>query len=270
MFRWFMATVAATITMASAQAAFVVTVTPSVGPDVSSPSFLPYAQNAIIGLSNGGVQAGFLNTPSFYSPSGTGFGGGAINYLNIPPALGGGVTGLWHDGVNPTGAFAGETGNWVYFGLSVVSTVPGETFSANDINWSGFYSFDGALGPVNLGTVGGFGSPTIQGALTAGGPLQNITAATQVEELYYVGIGYSIGNQFGIDYTDAASLEALLFDPATPSGILTGTYTISNGFGSAAGAGGVDINPAPAPATLALFGFGIAGLVARRARRKAA
>ena len=135
MFRWFLGTIALTATVASASAAFTVTVVPSVGPDRSSPDFGQYLQNASYGL-HAGTTNGTVGSPNFYAPSGTAVGGGAVNYL-VPP-LGGGVTGLWNGVVNPTGAYAGQTGNWVYFGLAITSARwrPDLHTQSSPIQWS--------------------------------------------------------------------------------------------------------------------------------------
>src|SRR5262245_44561860 len=127
MFRWFLATLALTVTVTCASAAFTVTVIPSVGPAPSSPSFLSYATNSIPGIRNGGVSIGTPGGSNSYIPAGTAQPGGAINYLIPPP--GSGVTHMWNGQPNAPG-YAGELGNWIYFGLALRSTVPGQTFTA--------------------------------------------------------------------------------------------------------------------------------------------
>jgi hypothetical protein len=269
MFRWFLATTALAVSLASASAAFVVTVTPSVGPDrANSPAFPQYAQNAAYGL-RAGTTNGTPGSANFYAPSGTAQGGGAINYLTQPltnPAvIAAGVTNLWNGVVNAgPPAPSGQTGNWVYFGLTITGTA-GETFTASQVNYNGSnYPFNGP----------NFGAQSLAGANSLysniGGVLTPVTDSTVVSNLYYVGLGYSIGNTAPGDYTNAATLQAYMTHPSTPSGLLTASYTINNGVNPAVtGAGGVDINGTPAPATIALMGLGLAGLVARARRRMA-
>jgi hypothetical protein len=215
-----------------------------------------------------------VGNPNFWAPSGTAQGGGAINRLNNP--FGGGVTGLWNGVVNPTGAFAGEHGNVTYFGLAITLNPGGvgpQTFTPSQVNFNGSNYVDpvshqpifpGLIPPNNgAGSLGGaatFGYTDIGGVLT---PVA--TAATPVSNLYYVGFGTSLGNSFPGDYSDPASLTALMQNSPgnTPNGLVTGSYTL---FGSSGG-GGLDVNGAPAPATFALMGLGLAGIVSRFRRR---
>lgn len=265
MFRWFLASTALAVSVASASAAFVVTVTPSVGPTPSSPAFGQYAQNAAYGLF-AGTTNGTVGSANFYAPSGTAQGGGAINYLSQPltdpNVIAAGVTNLWHGVVNSSDpAAVGQGGNFVYFGLTI-STTAGETFTASSVN------FNGAFYDNNL-IANGQGAQSLAGAgslySNIGGVLTPVTDATVVSNLYYVGIGASIFNTAPGDYSTAAGLQSLMFAPSTPSGLFTGSYTVSG----TTGAGGVDINGAPAPATFALMGLGLAGLITRVRRRMA-
>jgi len=273
MFRWFLATTALAISVVSASAAFVVNVTPSVGPDrANSPDFAQYATNAAYGLYNNGAGSPSTNgapgTASYYAPSGTQQGGGAINYLTQPltnpNVIAAGVTNLWQGQVNaPTPP--GQTGNWVYFGLSVVTTA-GETFTPSSVNFNGINYPAGqasGLSSPNQGATTLAGAGNLYSAI--GGVLTPVTDSTVVDNLYYVGIGYSIGNTAPADYSTAAQLQNLMFPPATPTGLLTGSYTA----GGTTGTAGVEINGVPAPATIALMGLGLAGLVTRVRRRMA-
>jgi len=267
MYRWFLATTALAVSVASASAAFVVTVTPSVGPDRAfSPDFAQYAQNAAYGLYNNGAGTpstnGTVGSANFWAPAGTSQGGGAINSLTQPltnPAvIAAGVTNLWQGVVNAASP-SGQTGNWMYFGLSITTTA-GETFTPSSVAYNGSnYPFDAP----NFGAQSLAGASNLYSVI--GGVLTPVTDSTVVDNLYYVGIGYSIGNEAPTDYADVPTLQAYMFDPDTPSALLTASYTISG----TTGAGGVDINGAPAPATLALMGLGLAGLVTRVRRRMA-
>jgi hypothetical protein len=274
MFRWFLATIALTATVVTASADFTISVTPSVGPSPLSPAFGQYVQNAAYALHNGATTNGTVGNPNFWAPSGTAQGGGAINRLN--PPLGGGVTGLWNGVVNPTGAFAGQLGNVVYFGLAITLNPGGvgpQTFTPSQVNFNGSNYVDpvshqpifpGLIPPNNgAGSLSGassFGYTDIGGVLT---PVA--TAATPVSNLYYVGFGTSLGDSFPGDYNSPASLATLMTNTPgnTPNGLVTGGYTLF----ASSGAGGLDVNGAPAPATFALMGLGLAGIVSRFRRR---
>jgi len=270
MYRWFLATVALTATVATSSAAFNVTVVPSVGPDVTSAFFPQYAQNAANGLSHGNSTV-MTGSTAAWAPSGTQQGGGAINYLTQPTTnpnvVAAGVTNLWHGVVNSTDpAAVQQTGNWVYFGLGVVGTA-GETFTGNQVNFNGinYPAGEPTLSSPNQGAQSLAAANSLYSVI--GGVLTPVTPSTVVDNLYYVGIGYSIGNTAPGDYNSAAALQNLMYAPATPTGLLTGSYTVNNGVNPAAsGAGGLEINGVPAPATIALMGLGLAGLV-RRVRR---
>jgi hypothetical protein len=274
MYRMFLAaatTVAVWTTGASA--AFIVNVVPSVGPDRAfSPDFAQYAQNAAYGLYNNGSGTPSTNgvpvfSASYYQPlqNGTQTGGGSINALGQPltdvNVIAAGVTNLWQGVVNNTDpAAVNQTGNWVYFGLTITTTA-GETFMGSDVN------FDGVNYPA-FG-VSNFGAQSLAGANNLyseiGGVLQPVTDSTVVDNLYYVGLGYTIQNFAPGDYSTPGQLQAYMFDPLTPSGNLSGGYTIA---GTSA-TGSVDINGVPAPATIGLMGLGLAALVSRVRRRMA-
>jgi hypothetical protein len=279
MFRWFIATLAATISMASANAAFVVNVIPATGPVTTNPSFTNWANNAAQALFQGTNQTtgattplsngnfgGAPGVPTFYTPSpnGTQLGGGAINYLT---GTGSGVSDMFYTqaggsptGINVGGAYSTQTGNVTYFGLAITSTAGTGTFTANDVNFTGSYAFPGVVTPVNLGSVLGFGSNYFLDQ--NGNPITSPSQA--VSAMFYVGVGGGIFNTPGADFTSPGTLNDLVNNPLTPAGLMVGQYTVSGVTGGAA----VDINGAPAPATLGLIGLGLAGLI-RRARRKA-
>jgi hypothetical protein len=268
MFRWFLASVAATVSVMSASAAFVVSVVPSSGPSLNSAGFGGYAANAALGLATGTGQG--APGPTQYLPAGTNTPGSQINSITAP---GFGVTDLFNGLVNQN---PGQLGNAMYFGVAIRSDVPGQTFNANQVNFSFTYPNNAdSGGPISLGTAG-FNQPYLLGASSIGGPLSPITSASEnVQELYYVGFSYTLENApgnggtgvFPYQFNSAGQLQSYFNDPFTPNGFLTGTYTVSNGFGTGTGVGTTEINGVPAPATLVVLGFGLAGLVARNRRR---
>jgi hypothetical protein len=187
--------------------------------------------------------------------------------------LGGGVTSLWHGVPNPGGIFSNETGNLVFFGVSIKSTIAGHTFTANQVQFSGAnYSLIG--NGVNAGSLGAgpFNTPYFLGATTIGGALTPVVnGTTPYQEMYAVGFGVGSTVNFPGDYTNPATLQALMLDPGTPAGVLTGQYSLTGVADPVIGGfAGTDINGAPAPATITLMGIGLAGIVARVRRRKAA
>lgn len=281
MLRWFLASIALAATISTSIAGYTMSVVPAVGPDLglNGPTFVAWENNVITGLRNVAsgnasyYQTGNPTLPSFYAPAGYSQNGGAINKLNGPAPFPGAVTGLWNGLANPTGAFAGQTGNWMYWGLAI-RTSAGDTFTAANVSFNGTgNSTFGGLIPngTAAGSVVG-GSNLLFGSSTIGGPLFAINAGNQntpLMELYYVGKGVSIGNNNG-DFTDANSLNALMLPPLTPQGIISGGYTLTGIAGGPLSlTAGVDINSVPAPATFALMGLGLAGLVARVRRRHA-
>lgn len=279
MFRWFLATIAFGAMVASATAAFTITVVPSVGPDQTNASFTAYGLAAPQALASGANDAGSVASPSYYIRSSGAEFGGAVN--TIVPPFSGGVTGLWQGDAftgGGGGAFATQTGNQIYYGLIIRSDVPGQTFTAADVEFLADNPFTGPFGPVNLAPAANSGSGFMLGRTSIGGPLVTVTsAATALQELYYVGNGFTINN-FNTDYLDEADLEALMAASpgnsqgfTTPSGFYIGAYRIIAGAGAGTtGVAGVDINGAPAPATIALMGLGLGGIIARYRRRKVA
>jgi hypothetical protein len=271
MFRWFLATLAATVSITAASAAFVVTVVPSSGPVVNSPSFSGYGANAAQGLHNG-TSFGAAG-PTSYKPTGTYTPGALINSITAP---GNGVNDLFNGLINQN---PGQLGNSLYSGLALRSTVAGQTFNLNDITFSFNYPNNADSGSSNLGaTTNGYNSQYLLGASTIGGPLTPVTGPTQaLQELYYVGSSYTLQNAPGAGGTSTnpyqfngpAQLQSYFNDPFTPRGFFTGTYTVTNAFGTGTGSGTTEINGVPAPATLGLLGIGLAGIVAR-VRRKVA
>jgi hypothetical protein len=269
MFRWFLATIAASVSVLSASAAFLVNVVPSNGPITTSPSFTGYGTNAAQGLKAGGGVGGA--GPTAYSAIGSQTPGYVINSISAP---GNGVNDLFNGLINQN---PGQLGNALYFGVAIRSDQAGQTFTANDVNYTFSYPNNLDGGTFNLSSAS-FNQPYLLGASTIGGPLTPITSASQaVQELYYVGFGYTLENAPGpggtstipYQFNGPAQLQSYFADPFTPSGFITGSYTVSNGFGTGTGAGTTEINGVPAPATLGLLGIGLAGVVARVRRRKA-
>jgi hypothetical protein len=268
MIRWFFAAAVAAVTVSTASAAYIVQAIPHVAPFINSTpaaGVTAYYQNAILGL-RAGTDAGTPGTLGYYIPQGTYTPGGAVNSIS---SVGADVAGLYRGVVNEPG-FNGSLGSAMHMGMAIRTTA-GETFSANDVSWSG-WSYPNGSGPTALGTapfsVGSAvgSSAGVFGATTVGGPLSLITDPNALyQEMYYIGEATSIVNNFGADWTDAASLTAYFPDPLTPRGYLFGSYTVNGN----TGIGGTEVNAAPAPAAFALLGLGFAGVVTRLRRRMA-
>jgi len=120
----------------------IITVTPALGPDsATSSNFASFAQNVINGMRFGLPQGSGV---SAYLPLANGSTLSAANFLSSGPYFN-----SWQ-GQTP-GAFSGETGTVLYFGLKIVDSNGSATFSLNDVSVTETY----------LGTL--FGTSSIAG-----------------------------------------------------------------------------------------------------------
>ena len=247
------------------QADPIITVYPSVGVNApGSPSTGGYATNAITGLQAGGGATGSPTSPTYYSTT---------NNVSVSDII---VTNFpsWRGDANPTGAFANEAGNRLYFGLHVNGN--GSQFSLSQLDFAvstspsnvpafNFTDAFGAGDTYSATRVGRIGNTFI-----TSGP------ATQlVDELFYVGIGDAFPATIpggGITPSERQSaLDSLI--ASTGGFTISATYSL-RGTG-VSGTGVVNVTAAPAqnevpePASVLLWaGAGLAALVGRRLRRK--
>ena len=256
-----------------AQAQFIVTVTPSVGPDAFAPSgnYNGYLGNAINALTPG-YNTG---TPSAAPPA-------AYSTTTNPVNASSGIDtpfSSWMGTAPGVGAFAAETGNSIYFGLSVTA-IAGFTFQLADVSYA-VAGNAGAIGNVNgagnlqadfglntfnsvLVGVTSFGADGVAG----GGDDTFLTTGTTIGidlvGLYYTGVAS------GIDITaDYPNYAADVLNGLTNQQILTNAINFFNTAGP--GGGPVQISGSysvvPEPASMAVLGLGMVGLLGYTYRR---
>lgn len=256
-----------------ARADIIVDVFASVAPNGNgSPSFDGYAANAITGISAGGTATGNPGLPTYYSSVAN---GGTIFLGDIIST----DFSYWRGTVNPSGAFAGELGNRIHFGLNVRST--SGQFTLSNVRFTVTDTFDGTLNTD--GDLLGFDySPTRVGVINnASGPPTLITSGSGLQPvdalwLVGVGVGYEVlASDLGGTPTQAG-LAALFIDQ--PPMQVTGTYIVKVNEVEFTGQATVNVDPqlgptppavpAPPAAILAVVGFAAVGV--RRWRMKSA
>jgi len=217
-----------------------------------SPSWSGYNLNALNSLENGLGNIGDRNTdPTAYEVAGA-----TINASDLMVSS----FNSWRGDSAPTGAFAGEFGNRVHFGLH--ATGDGVTqFRLNDLGYQissndvgNTMAFSGTFAGANFSSTR-FGVDWGADNAKGGGDdtyFNSGNGMTLVDEIVYVGVG----NAFWPG--DEAEMAAML--ATYESGFsMTGEYTI----GAYSGTG--TVTTVPAPSAIALLGLG--GLVANRRRR---
>ena len=251
-------------------AAPVITVIPSIGPssDLSSPTTTTYATNALAALQSGANSQGTAGTGGFYQR----LVGGVVNANQVIDTVG--FFNSWL-GVTP-GAIAGEFGNNLYFGLSIISTGAANTFTLNQLLYQdnlGPLVFNGDTYSSNFVGIN-FGTDGVVGG--AGGAADSIVTlnaagSTAVNALFYRGVSnfYSpIGGG-----SNQAQLNASINSLNASGFTLTGGYCLSAVAGQTTCAPQTSLvnasisSAVPEPSTYALFGAGLAALAFVRRRR---
>jgi hypothetical protein len=263
----------------------IVNVYPSIGPFYLSPSYAQYAQNALYALGFDLNTNTVLGTelPVYGTPGTPGYYERA-SVINPSQMIHTDPNFSWLGVVNPTGPFAAEVGNALYYGLHIVNPTPfaassmafqailpdGSTFNGLPYTWYGAITVPGAVDLVGVyygpnGVPGG-GDDVVYRTYGVD-PATNL-----VNELFFVGellsFTSSCANQVCTPAELAASIQQVINDvnPYVPSQ-MPGTYiAFDQNENPFSGEGTVQL--LPEPGTWLLFAGGLAGLLAfRRIRR---
>lgn len=261
--------------VSAAHADIKMTVTPSLAPNVyGSSSWGDYVTNAIYAIENGLSSYGDPTQPTYYQAD-----------PNIDAAQGL-VTSFnsWMGVADPGGAFAGEDGNRMHFGLDIVAS-GGQTFSLAELSYSAVSTDPLTIADPSNGLDDSWGAGTLteyssyrvglihnaDGTVTV---VDSGPSSRQVDQLIYVGAGDAFWP--GGDLADpactgctTAQKQAYIDDVATELGAYTytGTYELQDNSGRviASGSGAFDVS-APEPSAIVLLAFmlGVVGLSLRR------
>jgi hypothetical protein len=258
------------------QAQVTVSVVPSVGPNpIGSPNAGGYDANAVTSLYQSiGGSAAYLQsqtgiTASAAAPANFANAGSVVSTSQII----GTPFNSWMGNANPTGAYANELGNNLFFSTVITSNHPGTTqFALNDVSYnitstdplhtlddpggmiSGNYSDtrvgvlagpDGILGTADdIFITSGPGTQLVDGLLLRG-------ASTAYDST-------SFSNQSG-------SNQDILSNGVAEIGAgglfnITGNYSVAPGIGNASGSGSAQLGIVPEPSTVVVFSAGLMGL----------
>ena len=247
-----------------------ITIIPSIGPVSSSPNYSTYIQNAMQALQSDptlpvGVGAGLYSRAT--TPINPSHIIDTTNYFTS-----------WLGLANPTGAFSGEFGNALYFGLRVVGANGADTFTLNDliINDSLFITptvqlrydtatdtYDGnfVLG-VNYGGDGALGGS--DDSFVTGGASRFTPVNALFCNCYYLNYEFDPASPGA---TDAARLAAFAGSLSNYIGGLPSQGFTGEIKGLASGSfETVFTNSIPEPSTYALMGLGLVVLAFVRHR----
>lgn len=249
------------VVTAAGQAAPIVTVTPSLGPDYlpapGSPSYAGFSANALTALEAGANSQGTPNTPQFFN-----------RVTNIHPKdVLVGVAPSWRGEANPAAPFDNEIGTVLYFGLHIVSdsyfSMWAVTYSENAFGVPYSFAFNGESYDDYAGDM--VGIDYVDGIKGNGNDITYTTGpgSVNINELIFVGIGFSF-DASGYPGTPQEQLDGAAADVPIP-GTIRGGYFLVNGGVSY---GFAEVTTVPEPATILLSLAGLAGLAMFRRLRK--
>jgi hypothetical protein len=243
-----------------------ITVRASSAPNAfGSPSWSAYAANAMSSLQSGGGNVGDRNVdPTAYEILGPSFepGDAMVTSFNS-----------WRGLAGPTGAFAGELGNRLHFGMAAIGD-GSEQFTLRDVTFA-ITSSDGVLnyfddlsgttlnGTTRIGV--NYGADRVLGGGDDLLYMSGESDTTVLDALFYVGAGnaYWPGG-LGDPLTGQAALDATALHIEANHVSVTGSYAI-NGF---SGSTTVASAPLPSAAVMGLGLLGALGVAARIKRRR--
>lgn len=238
----------------AARADVIIQVVPSLGPNVfGSPSYDAYRDAAVAALRAGTNQAGTPGTPAYYQALASGD-AVALTDLVVTDFL------SWRGTADPAGAYGGETGTRLYFGLAVTAT-GGETFRIADLSFAAtstdpFATLDFAFPAGFYAYSPDFVGVRADGTLVMSGP-----ATQEVVALYSRGSS----NAFEVLASDPGATNQEKIDGALagyPGFSYTGTYSLGAASGSA-----TVVVASPVPAPPGWVGLAVGGLALAVRRR---
>jgi hypothetical protein len=267
------------------QADVIVNVYPSIGPFYLSPSYPQYAYNAMYALGFDTLTSSVLGTelPAYGTP-------GTPGYYQRTPVVGPGDMihtdphFSWLGQINPTGPFAAEVGNALYYGLHVINSTPfqassmqfsatlpdGSTYYGLPYTWYGDITVLGAIDFVGVyygpnGVRGGGDDVIYQ--------TWGVDSTTNpVNELFFVGELLSFTSACANQPCTPAELQTSIQQVISDLNFyiptqIPGSY-IAFDVNEDPFSGGVSVQMLPEPGTWALFGAGLAALLAYRRLRR--
>jgi len=230
-----------------------ITVVASVGPTTDTSGLLnTYLSNAEYALQHGLTSYGTPDTPGYYTAATNPIYAGSIITTTFAS---------WLASALPTGAYANENGNELYFGVSIVSSV---AFTMAQVLYSGSLFTGGDLSDLcfNSHTVGSLGGvlATHTADPNCGTGVATIDAAKPIDSFWYSGVSL-------VDPTVITSAADLAAELALVDGTAGDvTYTLTEATGAIAGSATAtfDLVAVPEPGTYALIGLGFGLMLSLR------